>query len=83
MGCTLESVSLDANTLGHNNKNTGYMVTDMSYKRDGITRGTGQSSEKMDCCTLGVSISPTDVGVVATCDPCAENWRGIKGESKG
>lgn len=83
MGCTLESVSLDANTLGHNNKNTGYMVTDMSYKRAGIVQGTGQNSERMDCCTLGVSISPTDVGVVATCDPCVENWRGIKGESKG
>ena len=80
---TLESVSLDANTLGYNNRNTGYMVQDMSYKRDGIVHGTGQRSDQMDCCALGVTLSPTDKGVVITCDPCSENARGIKGESKG
>lgn len=80
---TLESVSLDNNTLGHNNKNTGYMVTDMSYTRDGVTHGTGQRSDSMQNCCLGVSISPTDVGVVATCKPCEENVRGIKNEQKG
>lgn len=81
---TLESVSLDKNTLGHNNKNTGYMVTDMSYIREGVTHGTAQRSDKMECCELGVSLSPTDVGVVAVCpDAICKKPRGIKDGHKG
>lgn len=80
---TLESVSLDNNTLGHHNTSTGYMVTDMSYKRSGVTHGEGLSSEKMDCCT-GVSISPTDVGPVAQCEQdICRTPRGIYNETGG
>lgn len=80
---TLESVSLDENTLGHNNTNTGYMVTDMSYSRRGITHGTAQSSTAMDCCA-GVSISPTDVGAVAQCpEALCKDARGVYNEHSG
>lgn len=81
---TLESVSLDANTLGHNNTNTGYMVTDMSWSRAGVTHGAGQSSDRMENCCLGVTISPTDVGTFPPCDVNpSDNIRGIQNESKG
>lgn len=82
VGCSLEYVTIDKETLVED-CTENERVINQGYSRKGIIHGTGQSSEKMDCCTLGVSISPTDVGVVAICDPCAENWRGIKGESKG
>lgn len=80
----LESVSLDKNTLGDNNTSTGYMVSDMSYKRDAVGHGQGFNSTEMQNCCAGVSISPTDVGPVALCPGEVEKTkRGIYNEKTG
>lgn len=63
--CTLESVTLDAKTLGKNNKSTGYMVTDNSYKRDGVVRGN-----KDDFC---LCLFPKDVGCAGVSVTSVEN----------
>lgn len=82
VGCSLEYVTIDEKTLVEN-CTENERVINRGYKREGVTHGTGQRSDTMDNCCVGVSLSPTDTGPVATCDPCSENVRGIKNEKKG
>lgn len=80
--CTLESVTLDKETLGVNNKSTGYKVKDKSWSRDGIVRGDKESvclcylTEPNPC--KGVSLAskenePATPEPVETCKPCTPN----------
>lgn len=80
--CTLEAVSLDAETLGVNNKNTGYKVQDLSWSRGGIVRGNAKAVCLCYCqppepCN-GVSLASREDKTptpepVATCSPCTPN----------
>lgn len=79
---TLESVHLDKETLGVNNKSTGYKVIDESWSRAGVTRGNTEDVCLCYCTPpnpcAGVSIPPKDGGTppvdkVADCQPCPRN----------
>lgn len=83
VGCSLEYITIDKETLV-DNCTEKERVINQGYSRAGITHGTGQSSDRMENCCLGVTLSPTDVGTFPPCNvnPC-DNIRGIQNESKG
>lgn len=80
---TLESVTLDKDTFGHNNTNTGYKVTDNSWTREGITHGEGIKVEVCNTPCTGISISPNDNAYIDQCYDNTCNPRGIINEEKG